>query len=83
MPKAPSRQKKAPSDYPVFGFRVPGDKESGASPAAVKDRLNAAIGRVQRHYKGKDGSDGYAWTRNRIIVRALELGLDQMVRKKP
>ena len=59
-------QKKKPSEYPLFAFRLEADK---------KDRLNSALEAVRDDLNKRLGPDDKLWMKNDVIYEALLLGL--------
>ena len=64
-----SSKRKNPKDYPQFTFRV--DSET-------KLNLTQNIEEVLDLYNKTLDPNGYKFRKNNIIVKALELGLEQM-----
>jgi hypothetical protein len=66
-------KRKEPGDYPTFAFRVPGE---------AKARINALIDEVQKLFNSARDEGDKVFTRNKIIVEALEKGLNLMKKSK-
>lgn len=65
-------KKKTPSDYPTFGFRV--SKEN-------KDKLNKLIAKAEKLINATKTCDDYVVRKNDVIVEALEIGLERLIKK--
>ncbi len=59
-------QKKTPSEYPLFAFRLEDDK---------KDHLNKALEEVRDNLNKRIGPNDKLWMKNDVIYEALLLGL--------
>lgn len=66
-------KRKEPGDYPTFAFRVPGD---------AKTRISALIDEVHELLNSGREEGDKVFTRNKIIVEALEKGLSLMKKGK-
>lgn len=62
-------QRRKPSDYPQFAFRVTAEK---------KDRLSEMINEVTELFNKNVSPGEYLYRKNDIIIEALEIGLKQM-----
>ncbi len=63
------KQRRKPSDYPQFAFRV---------TAETKDRLSEMIDEVTELFNKNVAPGEYLYRKNDIIVEALEKGLKAM-----
>lgn len=79
-PKKSEKHKKTPSEYPQMAFRVPGETPKKAH--AAKEALEGRLDRLKKRYSGDRTPGGFVWTKNKLIVAALEIGLKALERKK-
>lgn len=64
-----SNQKKKPSEYPLFAFRLESDK---------KEQLNDLLEDVRETINRGLGPDDKLWMKNDVIYEALLLGLPKL-----
>ncbi|MDC1174206.1 hypothetical protein OAT67_02350 [Bacteriovoracaceae bacterium] len=68
-----TNKKKSPSDYPMFSFRVSEDD---------KEMLNIQIEKAVKLLNKKLDEDDRAIRKNDVIVKALNIGLKEVIKKK-
>ena len=63
------KQKKTPSEYPLFAFRLNSDQKSA---------LNAMLTEVRSALNKRLNPNDKLWMKNDLIVEALKIGLPQL-----